>query len=100
MMACFLVGLDKAPGVCPVVIGEIICRLLSKCVLLVTGSIAIEEHDNLNLCSGSVEGIEGAVHATLVNYSKAQCPLKSYQVLLDWLSARYNSLRGAGKEEE
>ena len=35
-MGCCLVAVYKAPGTCPVVIGDIILRLLSKCVLLVT----------------------------------------------------------------
>ena len=39
MMACCLVSLDKASGVFPVGIGEIIRCLLANCVLLVTSSI-------------------------------------------------------------
>ena len=52
MMACCLVALGKAPSFSPVRIGYIISRILSKCVLLVTGATATEAYGNLNLCSG------------------------------------------------
>ena len=70
-MACHLVYLDKAPGVLPVIIGEIIRRLLTKCFLLVTVTTATDTYSNPKLCDGSVSGKEGAsVHATLENYIK------------------------------
>jgi hypothetical protein len=58
-----IVALDKQPGVRPVGIGEIIRRLLAKCVIKVVGSQATAACGNLNLCAGLPAGIEGAVHA-------------------------------------
>jgi hypothetical protein len=63
LMACRLVALDKQPGVRPVGIGEIIRRLIAKCVLETVGKEATSACDNLNLCAGLASGIEGAVHA-------------------------------------
>ena len=63
LMAARLVALDKCPGVRPVGIGEIVRRLLAKCVLNVVGSQATAAAGNLNLCAGLPAGIEGAVHA-------------------------------------
>ena len=59
IMACHLIDLNKAPGVLPVVIGEIIRRLLEKLVLKVTGESATEVCRNLQLCAGLQVGIEG-----------------------------------------
>ncbi len=62
-MACWLVALDKQPGVRPVGIGESYQRLMAKCILSATGHHAMAACDNLNLCAGLPAGIEGAVHA-------------------------------------
>ena len=99
-MACRLVALYKAPGFFPVGIGEIIRRLLTNCVLLVTGAVQTEACGNLNLCARLVVGIEGAVHATLAKYNKAPRPPVADQALLAGGSHRYNGIRGTGKVEE
>ena len=72
MMACLLVTLDKGPGVRPVGIGDIIWRLLTKCVLLVTCLTATAACGNLSPCTGLGAVIKGAVHFTLEEYSKAR----------------------------
>ena len=73
-MACRLLALDKAPVFSPVVNREIICHLLSKCVIFVTGAIAIKSCVNIKLCSGLGYHIEGDVHTTLEEYRKYQFP--------------------------
>jgi hypothetical protein len=65
LLMCRLVALDKQPGVRPLGIGEIIRRLIAKCVIHVTGYEATEGCGNSNLCVGLPSGIEGAVHAVL-----------------------------------
>ena len=68
-MAYLLIYLYKAPRVLPLGIVEIIHRLLSKCILLVTGATEIDTCGNLNLCSVLGSVIKGDLHATLVKYS-------------------------------
>ena len=71
MIECHLVTLDKASGVHPVGIWEIIRLLLAKYVILVTGTTETEACKNINLRTGLLDNIEGAVHATLAEYGKA-----------------------------
>ena len=49
MKECCSVALDKATGVCPVSIGEIIHHFLSKCVMLLTETTETRTYINLNL---------------------------------------------------
>jgi hypothetical protein len=63
LMACRLVALDKSPGVRPVGIGEVYCRLLAKSLLEAVGHTATAAAGNLDLCAGLPSGIEGAIHA-------------------------------------
>ena len=44
-------------------IGEVYRRLMTKCVISVTGHIATNACGNMNLCAGLPAGIKGAVHA-------------------------------------
>ena len=67
MLACRLVALKKAHDVCPVGMGKIIRRLLSKYFLLGTGDKSTEACGNPNLNAGLGVGIEVAVHNTLAN---------------------------------
>ena len=83
-----LVELDKAHGVLPVVIGEIIHHLLYKCNLLVTCAMKTEACVNLNLYAGLGSGIEGDVNITLEEYITARCPLAVDQALLGGGAAR------------
>ena len=81
-------------------IGEIIRCLLAKCVLLIIGATETEASGNFNLCAGLGSGIEGAVHATLAEYSKARCPPAADQALLTRGEASDKGLRGAGKSQK
>ena len=63
LMACFLVALDKRPGVRPVGIGETLCQALAKLVMRAAGDQAKTVCGNLQLCAGLEAGIEGATHA-------------------------------------
>ena len=86
-MAYHIIALDKAIGVFPVVIRCIIHRLLSKLLLLVTGTNSTEACNNINLCSILGSSIELYIHATLLYYRKTRFPLPAYQALLARLAA-------------
>ena len=62
LMMCREVTLDKMPGVRPLEIGDIIRRLIAKCVLEVAGPQATDVCGSTNLCAGLKLGCEGAVH--------------------------------------
>ena len=63
LIACFLVALDKRPGVCPVDIGETLSRALAKLVMRESGDQVKTACGNLQVCAGLEAGIEGATHA-------------------------------------
>ena len=54
-----LVGLNKFPGVRPVVVRETWWRILANCVLMVTGAEAKEACGTEHICGGLEAGIEG-----------------------------------------
>ena len=63
LMACHLVALDKRPGVCHVVIGEMVCRALAKIVMIAAGEQEKTACGNLQLCAGLEADIEiGRAH--------------------------------------
>ena len=62
LMAGHLIALDKNPGIRPIGIGEVLRRLLAKCVLSVAKGEAQEACGIDQLCGGLQAGIEGAVH--------------------------------------
>ena len=62
LMACFLVVLDKRPGVCPVGIGGTLRRALAKLVMRAYGDQAKTVCGNMQLCAGLKSGIEGETH--------------------------------------
>ena len=63
LMTNRLVALDKQPGVRPVGIGEVLRRLIAKCVLVECADDAKAACGSTNLCAGLEAGIEGALHA-------------------------------------
>ena len=62
LMLCGEVAFDRMPGVCPLGIGEILCRLLAKCILEVTGQQEKSACGTNNLCAGLKLGCKGAIH--------------------------------------
>jgi hypothetical protein len=71
LMANRLVALDKQPGTRPVGIGEIVRRLIAKCVIARVGYRATAACGSLQLCAGLPAGIEGAVHALQSEWEEA-----------------------------
>ncbi|KAL5500674.1 hypothetical protein EMCRGX_G012268 [Ephydatia muelleri] len=62
-VACWLVPLDKCPGVRPIGIGETIRRIIGKAILATIGQNIIDAAGPLQLCVGQQAGCEAAVHA-------------------------------------
>ena len=62
IMAVRMVALEKFPGVRPVGIGEVCCRLVVKLFLQDKGVQAKEAYGSFNLCAGLEEIIEGAIY--------------------------------------
>jgi len=58
-----LVPLDKCPGLRPIGIGEILRRIIGKCVMMVLKKDVQEDAGPLQTCAGHEGGIEAAIHA-------------------------------------
>ncbi|PFX26629.1 hypothetical protein AWC38_SpisGene8673 [Stylophora pistillata] len=63
-MASCLIPLDKGEGmVRPIGVGEVLRRVLAKCVMNVAKEDVAEASGSLQLCAGQKSGSEAAVHA-------------------------------------
>ena len=63
LLACHLIALDKKPGVRPIGVSEIPCRIIAKAILSVLRYDVMEAAGSLQLCAGQIAGIEAAIHA-------------------------------------
>ena len=63
LVACRLVALYQCPGIRPVNIGEVPCRIISKVILSVMCSDIREAVGPLQLCIGHRLGCEASIHA-------------------------------------
>ena len=64
MVASRLIPLDKGEGsVRPIGVGEVLRRIISKCVMKVVKPDVIEASGSLQVCAGQFSGSEAAVHA-------------------------------------
>ena len=64
ILASRLIPLDKGNGdVRPIGIGEVIRRIIGKCVTKVTKRDIIEASSSLQVCAGQKSGSEAAIHA-------------------------------------
>ena len=61
--ACRLIPLNKCPGVRPIGIGEVVCRIIGKAALKTTKQDLQNAVGSLQLCAGQDAGCEAAVHA-------------------------------------
>ena len=64
ILANRLIPLDKGEGaVRPIGVGEVIRRVIGKCVMKVTKEDVLETSGSLQVCAGLRSGSEAAVHA-------------------------------------
>ena len=73
LTACRLIPLDKKPGCRPIGIGEVIRRILSKCIMAVVKDDVRKAAGNLQVCAGQQAGGEAAIHAMREIFSDDQC---------------------------
>ena len=65
LVASRLIPLDKGEGaVMPIGVGEVIRRIIGKCVMNVAKGDVVEASSSLQLCPGEKAGSEAAIHAT------------------------------------
>ena len=64
LVASRLIPLDKGEGaVRPIGVGEVVRRVVSKCVMKVVKPEVMEASGSLQLCAGQTSGTEAAIHA-------------------------------------
>ncbi|XP_057293937.1 uncharacterized protein LOC130622497 [Hydractinia symbiolongicarpus] len=73
LMSCRLIPLDKCPGLRPIGIGEVLRRIMGKCVMAVLKKDVLEAAGNLQLCAGQKYGCEIAVHAMNDIFNSDDC---------------------------
>ncbi|KAL1446997.1 hypothetical protein WDU94_013938, partial [Cyamophila willieti] len=88
LMSSRLIALDKCPGVRPIGIGECLRRILSKCMLEITGDDVTNACGKDQLRSGLKGGIEGAVHAMSTLFRSKSSPDALRWNFKQWTCAR------------
>ena len=64
LLACRLIPLDKGDGsVRPIVVGEVIRRIIAKCVVQIAKPEIIQATGSMQVCAGQKSGSEAAIHA-------------------------------------
>ena len=62
-LACQLIPLDKNPGLRPVGIGEVLCRIVGKVVITHFRTEIVISVGSLQICAGQEAGCESIIHA-------------------------------------
>lgn len=73
LTACRLIPLDKRPGCRPIGIGEVIRRIVGKCIMAVVKEDVRRAVGNLQVCAGQQAGGEAAIHAMREIFSDDEC---------------------------
>ena len=73
LTACRLIPLDKKPGCRPIGIGEVLRRIVGKCIMAVVKDDVRRAAGNLQVCAGQQAGGEAAIHAMREIYSQEEC---------------------------
>lgn len=71
--ACRLIPLDKAPGVRPIGICEVMRRIIGKAVSRILASDIRAAAGPLQVCAGQPAGAEAAIHAMCTKYGEDDC---------------------------
>ncbi|KAL5266795.1 hypothetical protein ACHWQZ_G003996 [Mnemiopsis leidyi] len=88
LLASRLIPLDKNPGVRPIGIGEILRRIIGKCVTWSIKEDIESSAGGLQTCAGHKAGVEAAIHAIHDTYKEDECE----GLLLVDASNAFNSL--------
>ena len=91
LMMCREVAIDKMPSVRPLGIGDILRRLISKCVLEATGAQATAACGADQLCVGLKLGCEGGVHGMSALWDELLPSGEGYGFLLIDANNGFNS---------
>ena len=88
LTASRLIPLNKNPGCRPIGIGEVLRRIIGKCIMEVTKDDVRAAAGNLQVCAGQQAGGEAAIHAMRKIYERDDCEA----VLLVDASNAFNSI--------
>lgn len=73
LTACRLIPLDKNPGCRPIGVGEVLRRVIGKCIMAVVKEDVRRAAGNLQVCAGQQAGGEAAIHAMREIFGRAEC---------------------------
>ena len=73
LIACRLIPLDKMPGCRPIGIGEVVRRIIGKCIMAVVKDDVRRAAGNLQVCAGQQAGGEAAIHAMREIFEHEDC---------------------------
>ena len=73
LTACRLIPLDKKPGCRPIGVGEVLRRILGKCIMAVVKEDVRRAAGNLQVCAGQQAGGEAAIHAMKEIFMQDDC---------------------------
>ena len=88
LTASRLIPLDKNPGCRPIGIGEVLRRIIGKCIMEIVKDDVRTAAGNLQVCAGHQAGGEAAIHAMRETYEQEECEA----VLLVDASNAFNSI--------
>ena len=88
LTACRLIPLDKNPGCRPIGVGEVLRRIIGKCIMEVVKDDVGKAVGNLQVCAGQQAGGEAAVHSMRKIFEEEDCQA----VLLVDASNAFNSI--------
>ena len=71
--SCRLIPLDKNPGVRPIGIGEVIRRIVGRCIAKRVDAELRSIGGNDQLCMGQTAGIEYSIHSMRTEFEKDSC---------------------------
>ena len=73
LIACRLITFNKNPGCRPIGIGEMVRRIIGKCIMAVVKDDVRKAAGNLQVCAGQQAGGEAAIHAMREIFGSEDC---------------------------
>ena len=69
-LACRLISLGKQPGFRPIVIGDVLRRIIGKVIIKLLKRDLLKATGSLQLCAGQDVGSEAVIHAVYEMFNK------------------------------